>query len=185
MQKRKALNMPIDLKNLFKVIISQITKKIYKEKRNMGRLLLGKKEEYGLNKGVKQAVLSNGIWVTMDFQDDNYLLTACLAQTAIKYGFSYKNLNRTVTDENGLIKSIEFDEEELQDTLNKNLTLKVAIMLKILDLDIHTANQNEIRMALEFIEAEYRNDIRLLWFHMTKELQMKKIADYYQLHRKN
>ena len=80
----------------------------------MGKLLIGSREELGLDSNARTITLKDGLNVTMNYANDRPVLNLAIQDTALKNNLSFSEVfNVVVSEEDHFLKDEVFDFSDL------------------------------------------------------------------------
>ena len=149
----------------------------------MGKLLIGSREELGLDSNARTITLKDGLNVTMNYANDRPVLNLAIQDTALKNNLSFSEVfNVVVSEEDHFLKDEVFDEEEVKKVLENKFN---SLIEKTLNIKIEYASKEMIEQALKSIEMKFKNNIRMLFYYLLKDYLTESIYAYYKLNNKN
>ena len=147
----------------------------------MGKLLIGSREELGLDSNARTITLKDGLNVTMNYANDRPVLNLAIQDTALKNNLSFSEVfNVVVSEEDHFLKDEVFDEEEVKKVLENKFN---SLIEKTLNIKIEYASKEMIEQALKSIEMKFKNNIRMLFYYLLKDYLTESIYAYYQLNK--
>ena len=148
----------------------------------MGKLLIGSREELGLDSNARTITLKDGLNVTMNYANDRPVLNLAIQDTALKNNLSFSEVfNVVVSEEDHFLKDEVFDEEEVKKVLENKFN---SLIEKTLNIKIEYANKEMIEKEIKIIENRFNNNIRMLLYCLIKDYLIEHIYAYYQKSKK-